>query len=232
MPNKPFACFITGTDTGVGKTLVTAALLCAARNGGLSTIGLKPVAAGCEQTPVGLRNEDALMLQQYTSLPLSYEQINPVALAQAIAPLIAAVIKQRRVDAARLEGLCRGALMQRADLTLIEGAGGWRVPISPRQYLSDLVRLLDIPVLLVAGVRLGCINHALLSAEAIRADGVRLLGWIANEVDPRMPSIDDNVRGIEERIDAPLLGRIGWLEGNEPVAAAAACLDINRLLPG
>lgn len=232
MPNKPFACFVTGTDTGVGKTLVTAALLCAARNQGFSTIGLKPVAAGCEQTPEGLRNEDALMLQQYTSLPLTYEQINPVALAQAIAPHIAAANEQRRLDASRLEGLCRGALMQRADLTLIEGAGGWRVPISPRQYLSDLVRLLDIPVLLVVGVRLGCINHALLSAEVIRADGARLLGWIANEVDPRMPSIDDNVRAIEERIDAPLLGRIGWLEGNEPVAAAAACLDINRLLPG
>ena len=232
MPNKPFACFITGTDTGVGKTLVTAALLCAARNGGLSTIGLKPVAAGCEQTPGGLRNEDALMLQQYTSLPLSYEQINPVALAQAIAPHIAAANEQRRVDAARLEGLCRAALMQRADLTLIEGAGGWRVPISPRQYLSDLVRLLDIPVMLVVGIRLGCINHALLSAEAICADGARLLGWIANEVDPQMPCIDENVQAIEARIDAPLVGRIGWLEGDDPVAAAAACLDINRLLPG
>jgi len=229
---KPFACFVTGTDTGVGKTLVTSALLCAARSEGLSTIGLKPVAAGCEQTPEGLRNEDALMLQQFTSLPLSYEQINPVALVQAIAPHIAAANEQRRVDATRLEGLCRGALMQRADLTLIEGAGGWRVPISPRQYLSDLVRLLDIPVLLVVGIRLGCINHALLSAEAIRADGARLLGWVANEVDPQMPCIDDNVRAIEERIDAPLVGRIGWLKGDEPVAAAATCLDINRLLPG
>lgn len=232
MPHKPFACFVTGTDTGVGKTLVTAALLCAARSAGLSTIGLKPVAAGCEHTPEGLRNDDALMLQQYTSVPLSYQQINPVALAQAIAPHIAAASEQRRVDAARLEGLCRGVLMQRADLTLIEGAGGWRVPINPRQYLSDLVRLLDIPVLLVVGIRLGCISHALLSAEAIRADGLRLLGWVANEVDSQMPCIDDNVQAIEERIGAPLVGRIGWLEGSGPVAAAAACLDINRLLPG
>lgn len=232
MPRRPFACFVTGTDTGVGKTLVTAALLQAARTQGLSTVGLKPVAAGCDDTPAGLRNDDAVLLQQHTSLPLTYEQINPVCLKQAIAPHIAAALEQRRVDASRLEGLCRGVLMQRADLTLIEGAGGWRVPISPRQYLSDLVRLLDVPVLLVVGIRLGCISHALLSAEAIRADGANLVGWIANEVDPQMPCIDENVSAVEERIGVPLLGRIGWLEGENPVAAAAACLDINSLLPG
>lgn len=232
MARRPFTCFVTGTDTGVGKTLVTSALLQAAQSQGLSTIGLKPVAAGCEETAEGLRNDDAMLLQQYTSIPLAYEQINPVSLKQAIAPHIAAALEQRRVDASRLEGLCRGVLMQRADLTLIEGAGGWRVPINPRQYLSDLVRLLDIPVLLVVGIRLGCINHALLSAEAIRADGVNLVGWVANEVDPQMPCIDENLSAIGDRIGAPLLGRIGWLEGKDPVAAAAACLDINRLLPG
>ena len=203
MARRPFTCFVTGTDTGVGKTLVTSALLQAAQSQGLSTIGLKPVAAGCEETAEGLRNDDAMLLQQYTSIPLAYEQINPVSLKQAIAPHIAAALEQRRVDASRLEGLCRGVLMQRADLTLIEGAGGWRVPINPRQYLSDLVRLLDIPVLLVVGIRLGCINHALLSAEAIRADGVNLVGWVANEVDPQMPCIDENLSAIGDRIGAP-----------------------------
>ena len=129
----PKAFFVTGTDTDVGKTLISTALLHAANAKGLSTAALKPIAAGCEETPEGLRNDDALSLQAAISTPLSYEQINPVALAPAIAPHIAAEKSQRRIAADRLVGFCRGVLMSRSDFVIVEGAGGWRVPLNYRE---------------------------------------------------------------------------------------------------
>ncbi|MDX9875802.1 MAG: dethiobiotin synthase, partial [Spongiibacteraceae bacterium] len=141
--------FVAGTDTEVGKTAVTAGLLMAANRRGLRTAAIKPVAAGCVQTAEGLRNDDALVLQAAMSEPLTYDQINPVALAAPISPHLAAAEAGRRLTIAQLAGLCRGTLMLRADLTLIEGAGGWRVPISDRELLSDLPRELDLPVILV-----------------------------------------------------------------------------------
>ncbi len=202
--------FVTGTDTGVGKSLVSAAILHAAHLHGLTTIGLKPVAAGCEETSAGLRNDDAVLLQQYTSLPLLYEQISPVSLRLAVAPHIAAEQESKRLDLARLEGVCRAAIMLRAGLTVIEGAGGWRVPINARHFLSDLAKALNVPVVLVVGIRLGCINHALLTAQAIHTDGAKLAGWVANVVDPDMLFIDDNIAAIETRIAAPCLARIPY----------------------
>jgi dethiobiotin synthetase len=205
--------FITGTDTGVGKTLVTAALLHLAGQQGLRAFGLKPIAAGCDVTPDGLRNEDALLLQAHSSVQLPYEQINPIALSAAKAPHIAAAEEGRRVNLDRLVGLCRGTLMQPADLRLIEGAGGWRVPLNEFENLSGLPANLKIPVILVVGLRLGCLNHALLTAEAIRHDGLQLAGWVASGIDPLMDSVEENITALKARLSAPCLGVIPALEG-------------------
>lgn len=221
--------FVTGTNTGVGKTLVTSALLAAARQRGLRTAGLKPVAAGCEMTNDGLRNDDALALLSQTSLPLSYDQVNPVALAPAIAPHIAADQEGRRLSADRLAGFCRGTMMQSVDLLLIEGAGGWRVPLNERETFADLVKILQLPVILVVGMELGCINHALLTAEAVRRDGLTLAGWVANRVAPEMPCYEENLHSLQQWLGCPMMGQLPYLA--EPNAEqAAACLDLDRLL--
>lgn len=230
---KPKVYFVAGTDTGVGKSLVSAAILQAAIKQGWSTVGLKPLAAGCEETSEGLRNEDALLLQQFTTLPLTYEQINPVSLRMAVAPHIAAIQEGRRLDVSRLEGFCRAAMLQRADLTLIEGAGGWRVPINARHNLSHLVQALQLPVILVVGIRLGCISHALLTAEAIQADGLQLAGWVANQLEANMPFADENIRAIEQRLDAPCVGIIPFQPDLLPhlcVPRMAICVNLNALL--
>jgi len=205
MSRKVF--FVTGTDTGVGKTHASVALLQALAAQGRTTLGLKPVAAGCDATTDGLRNEDALALQAAATVKLPYAQVNPVALAEAIAPHIAAAHEKRRIGVTQLAGLVRGALMQgRADVTLIEGAGGWRVPLNERETLADLARELDVPVILVVGVRLGCISHALLTAEAIRRDGRVLAGWVANAIDATMPAREENIATLRAALGAPLLG--------------------------
>lgn len=216
---KP-AFFITGTDTGVGKTRISAALLHAASERGLSTAGLKPVAAGCEATPAGLRNDDALRLQALSRPALAYEQVNPVALAPAIAPHIAALEARRPLSVDRLAGYCRGA-MGRADVTLIEGAGGWRVPLNRSETLADLPRLLQLPVILVVGVRLGCLNHALLTAEAIARDGLPLAGWVANTLEADMPRLEANIETLAASLGAPCLGRVPMLTSPEPASVAA-----------
>lgn len=221
--------FIAGTDTDAGKTLITTGLLAAANRRGLRTIGLKPVAAGCERTPEGLRNADALLLQQTASVALSYEQVNPVALEPPIAPHIAAEQAGRVLSADRLAAYCRGALMQPADLVLIEGAGGWRVPLSPRESLARLPQLLELEVILVVGMKLGCLNHALLTAEAIARDGLRLAGWVANRIDPQMACADENLATLTRLFRAPLLGQVPWLP--VPTAEAVADhLDLTSLL--
>lgn len=217
MPRSAF--FVTGTDTGVGKTAIATGLLYAADKAGFSTAALKPVAAGCEPTPEGLRNEDALALQAVINRPLAYEQINPVALEPAIAPHIAALEVRRPLSADRLAGYCRGVLGQ-ADFTLVEGAGGWRVPLNPAETLADLARALGLPVILVIGVRLGCINHALLTAEAITRDGLPLAGWVANTLDPDMPRLRENIDALGQRLRAPCLGCVPFLAEPTPSALA------------
>lgn len=223
------AFFVTGTDTDVGKTVVSAGLLAAANAKGFSTAALKPIAAGCEETPDGLRNSDALLLQQTMSLPLSYDEINPIALAPAIAPHIAAAQAGRRIQLAQLAGLCRGALMRGADFTLIEGAGGWRVPLNSREFLSGLAVELKLPVIMVVGMRLGCISHALLTAEAIARDGLTLAGWVANRCVPDMAVHEDNVAAIRNALRAPCLGEVPFLPQPAP-AAVAAHLDCAPLV--
>lgn len=196
--------FVTGTDTEVGKTWVSCRLLEAAAAAGKTCYGLKPIAAGAEQTDDGLRNEDATALIASSSEKLDYDLVNPVALKSAIAPHIAAAEEKRLVTAARLAGYVKGAWMShRADLVLVEGAGGWLVPLNDRETLADLARELDIPVILVVGMRLGCINHALLSVGAIRAAGLKLAGWIANDMGQPMNRMAENIATLEHFIDAP-----------------------------
>ncbi|WP_255558541.1 dethiobiotin synthase [Zhongshania aquimaris] len=207
--------FITGTDTDVGKTLIGCGLLVAAANKGLRTLAVKPIAAGAESTPDGLRNQDAVMLMEAMTEKMSYQQVNPVLLEQPIAPHIAAEQVGRRVSVAQLAGLCRGALMQSADFVLIEGAGGWRVPLSGRELLSGLAVELQAPVVLVVGMKLGCISHALLTADAIKADGLRLAGWVANRIDPDMSCFEENVSTLKALLSAPCLGVVPYLKGEK-----------------
>ncbi|EXJ11633.1 MULTISPECIES: dethiobiotin synthase [Nitrincola] len=218
--------FITGTDTGVGKTLVSTALLTLFNQQGYATIGLKPVAAGCEMTPEGLRNDDALQLQNAASVELDYDLVNPVALAQPIAPHLAAGFKM--LSAERIAAFCRGAMLHDANIYIIEGAGGWRVPLNRRETMADIPKLLEIPVILVVGMKLGCLNHALLTAESIRRDGLQLAGWVAVETEPSMLVLNENIRSLQERIPAPFLGHIPYMAAPS-AEAAAACLSIECL---
>jgi len=227
MSSKPKVYFVAGTDAGAGKTLVAAALLHAAATRGLSAVGIKPVAAGCQETPEGLRSDDVLLLRQHSSISMPYEMSNPVSLRLVLDPHLAAVQEGRRLDAGRLEGFCRAVLMKRAALTLIEGAGGWQAPLNGRQTLADLAKLLRVPVILVVGLRLGCINHALLTARAIHADGLDIVGWIANQIDADMAFPQASIDAIAQRLSAPCLASIpplGHLSAPERVAQAAQCL--------
>jgi len=218
--------FVTGTDTGVGKTAVSCALLVAAAQAGLRTAAVKPVAAGCDEKG---RNEDALRLMATMTEVLDYDQVNPVALDAAVAPHIAASLQGKRIQASRLAGLCRGVMLGAADFVLIEGAGGWRVPINARETLADVAIELRVGVILVVAMRLGCINHALLTAEAIAADGLPLAAWIANQPGPRMDCHEENLNTLRQLLPAPLLGEIPCLPRWE-ADVAARYLDIQLLL--
>ena len=215
------AFFVTGTDTEIGKTTIAAGLLHAARLAGLSTAAAKPVASGCEQTSEGLRNEDALALLGQCTLALDYTEVNPFAFAPAIAPHLAAREAAVELSVARLQPAVQQVLARGADFTLVEGAGGWRVPLAGRETLADLAVALDLPVILVVGVRLGCINHAVLSAEAIARDGLRLAGWVANIVDPQTSRLEENLATLAERLPAPCLGRVPRLASAVPHAVAS-----------
>ncbi|MFL0810452.1 MAG: dethiobiotin synthase [Agarilytica sp.] len=221
--------FVAGTDTGVGKTLVTSAMLHSASQMKLQTLGLKPVAAGCDESEHGLANEDALSLMAFSSVQIPYQQVNPVALTEAIAPHIAAVNDGKRLQAERIAGHCRGAMMQAYDLCLLEGAGGWRVPLNARETMADIVKALQVPVVLVVGIRLGCLNHALLTAEAITRDGLKLAGWVANVVEDGMPELEANVGTLQSLLPCPQLGLIPFRKGIS-APEASEYLDIKNLL--
>lgn len=222
--------FVAGTDTGVGKTLAACAMLRAAAAAGHTSVGMKPLAAGATQTSEGLRNDDALQLQAASSLQLTYDEINPVCLPEAASPHIAAALAQRRVRVERLAGFCQGLLALRANLTLIEGAGGWRVPLNEREYMADLAKQLQLPVIIVVGMRLGCLNHALLTGEAIVRDGLRIAGWIANRIDPQMPHYEQNRDTLRDCFGAPLLAEIPFIEGPDAAAQAAGRVALDQLL--
>lgn len=197
--------FITGTDTGIGKTLVSATLLAALTAAGYRAVGMKPIASGCEVTPAGLRNEDAQRLIARSVGAPDYALVNPYALLDPIAPHLAAADAGIEIQ---LEPMLAGfaALSTNADFVIVEGVGGWMVPLSCELMLADLARALRLPVILVVGLRLGCLNHALLSARSIVADGCELLGWIGNQIDPNMARIEDNLMTLRDRLAAPCLG--------------------------
>ena len=204
--NKTF--FVTGTDTDAGKTFVSQLMLKALNARQKKTLGLKPVAAGCEKIDGQWRNDDALKLQQAMSVALPYEQVNPVALEPPVAPHLAAQAAGKRITVDQLSGKIRGALMQPHDVALVEGAGGWLVPLNDRESLADLALNLNLPVVLVVGVRLGCLNHALLTAQSIAAMGLPLVGWVANCIDPNAALIEENIDSLKTRLPAPCLGEI------------------------
>ncbi len=201
--------FVTGTDTGVGKTLVSAALLHHLARHHARVVGMKPVAAGLIEHHGAMVSEDVLALRAASTLKVPPELDNPVALPDPLSPHLAARRAGRTVKVADLLAPAL-ALQQQADALVVEGAGGWRVPINDDETLADLARALKAPVLLVVGLRLGCLNHALLTAEAIRADGLTLAGWVANHVDPQMACVDENLATLRERLGAPLWGVVPW----------------------
>ncbi|MBD3894054.1 dethiobiotin synthase [Hydrogenophaga sp.] len=201
--------FVTGTDTGVGKTLVSAALLHTLARQHRRVVGMKPVAAGLIEHQGGWVSEDLLALRAASTVAVPSALDNPVALPDPVSPHLAAARAGRPVDVAELLAAYRH-LQGLADAVVVEGAGGWRVPLNAHETLADLARAIGAPVLLVVGLRLGCLNHALLSAEAIRADGLHLAGWVANTLDPAMLCRDENIDTLRQRLGAPLLGVVPW----------------------
>ena len=211
--------FVTGTDTEVGKTLVSASILGMARERGLSCAGIKPIAAGCFWQDGQLVNDDALALMSASGANLEYSRVNPVALEPAIAPHIAAAEVGQNLVAGSLASSCREILQDDFDLVVIEGAGGWLVPLNHSETLADLCVKLDAAVILVVGMKLGCINHALLTAKAIADAGLNLAGWVGNSVAGEMPYLRENIATLRGRLRAPCLGIVPYLESAEPRAA-------------
>ncbi|MBN2885821.1 MAG: dethiobiotin synthase [Chromatiaceae bacterium] len=211
--------FVTGTDTDCGKTAISLGLMAALKAQGLRVLGMKPVASGCTETPEGLRNADALALLAAGSHAVPYARLNSYAFAPAIAPHLAAAEAGVRIAPESILTAAR-ALAAEADCLVVEGAGGWRVPLGAGLFMGDLARLLDLPVVLVVGLRLGCINHALLSRDAIAASGCRLAGWVANAIEPEMARLADNLATLEHLIEAPCLGQVPRLEAAIPEAIA------------
>ncbi|MEE8429563.1 MAG: dethiobiotin synthase [Gammaproteobacteria bacterium] len=199
--------FITGTDTGVGKTLTALGLMRGLQERGRQVVGMKPIACGGQYRGDALCNEDALALQQAGSISLSYRQVNPVLFEPPIAPHIAAQESSRPIDVAELLTAFQD-LASRADCVVVEGAGGWLVPLNKSDNMATLAQSLALPVILVVGLRLGCLNHALLTAASIHSYGLTLAGWVANHIDPGFQRADDNIAALEERIPAPLLARL------------------------
>lgn len=221
-------CFITGTDTGIGKTHVACSLLQAGNAAGIKTVAMKPVACGCEPGPEGTFHRDALLLQQHASVAMDYELINPYPLLAPSSPHLAANQQHITIDPDLIRQRSQ-QLKAQADLLVIEGVGGWRVPINDRQTIADLARELELPVILVVGLRLGCLNHALLSAEAIVADRCRLAGWIANSLEPDIDHADKMAATLQTRITAPCLGSLPY-RPNENARPEAGHLDIEAIL--
>lgn len=216
-------CFVTGTDTEVGKTHMSAALLYWLAQQGWRSAGFKPVAAGTCLINGQSVNEDVRALREASSLALTDAEVGPFQFETACAPHIASELEHKSIDRA---GILRAAhaLASRADLLVVEGVGGFCVPLGPDWDSADLASDMNLPVLLVVGLRLGCINHALLTAQAVRARGLHLAGWIGNSVSPAMPWLDENVRTLQQRFESqniPCLGLVPWLARPSPAAVAA-----------
>jgi len=220
---------VTGTDTGVGKTLVTAALLRRLRESGAVVAGMKPVAAGSRMGPEGPANEDALLLQAESSVRHPYAVVNPWLFEPAIAPHLAAAEAGIAIDTKRITA-AHARLRAGADLVLAEGAGGFFVPLDGSRSMADLPALLGMDVLLVVGLRLGCLNHALLTAEAVAMRGLTLAGWIGNAIDPGFARHEANVATLTARLPAPCLGIVPWMAKPDVATAASSLGDALRVL--
>lgn len=221
--------FVSGTDTGVGKTLVACALLRAFGRHGRRTIGMKPVAAGATEAAGQWGNDDVAALVAAANVQARRESVNPYLLKLAVAPHIAAAEEGVVISLSAI-GRSFRALQQIADVVVVEGVGGFRVPLTDHEDSTDLAMQLGLPVILVVGMRLGCLNHALLTAEAIAGRGLELAGWVANSIDPRMSKLRENIATLRTRIAAPLLGEVPFLTPPDPSRAAEA-LDVSSLLP-
>ena len=221
---------MTGTDTGVGKSLASVVLLHALRARGLRVAGMKPVAAGCEATPDGPRNEDALALQAASDPVPAYADVNPWALAAPTAPQLAAREAGVAVDLPPILA-AHARLAASADMVVVEGAGGWLSPLGDGLEHADLAHALGLPVLLVVGLRLGCLSHARLSARAIQADGCRLVGWVASAVDPDFPRAGDYLGLLRDALPMPWLGTLPYAPPPAgPMGLAPALSPVASLL--
>ena len=197
--------FVTATDTECGKTFFSSALVSYLAKQGKAA-GFKPIAAGCELIDGQLKNEDALALQQASNVELVYSQINPIALEPAIAPHIAASEAGIEITYGQLTAAYEKFAQDTLDYLVVEGAGGWKLPLGNNKYLSDWVATQQLPVILVVGLKLGCLNHALLTQESIKASGCNIVGWVANALNGDMPYMQQNIQTLQQAIDAPLLG--------------------------
>lgn len=208
-------CFVTGTDTGVGKTLVSAGLLHALARHHRRVVGMKPVAAGLVPWGEDWASEDAIALRAASTLAVPPALDNPVLLPDPLSPHIAAARAGVEIDITAIVSSYQ-ALASQADAVVVEGAGGFHVPLTDTLTGADLAQALALPVVLVVGLRLGCLNHALLTAEAIRARGLALVGWVANRIDPEMGAADENIAYLRARLNAPLLAEVPYQDLPEP----------------
>lgn len=197
--------FVTGTDTGVGKTWVSVALLRALQSAGVRAVGMKPVASGCSLRQGRLVNADALLLQTHGAVALDYAQVNPYAFAPPVSPHIAARLAGTVVRCTAIVAQC-DRLCEIADAVVVEGVGGWLAPLTETKHVADLVGRLGLPVVLVVGLRLGCINHALLTARAVAATGSFLVGWVGNVIDPGLDFMAENLETLDSQLGAPCFG--------------------------
>ena len=223
--NLKFACFVTGTDTGVGKTLISSALLHGLSRAGLQTAGMKPLAAGAEIRDGVLHNDDVFELESASSLSLPRDLTVPYLLREPAAPHIAAALEHTAIDPQRLLS-AYAQIAAQAEAVVVEGVGGFRVPLTDDFDTADLAEKLQLDVILVVGLRLGCLNHALLTVEAIAARGLKLAGWVANEIDPAMPHQQQNIDALSQRLPAHLLGVVPHMS-QASAARAAACMDFS-----
>ena len=201
MATKPV--FITATDTDAGKTFVSSLLLQGFKALNVPAVGVKPIAAGVNGQ--GL-NGDALLLQQHSGIALPYSQVNPICYQAPVAPHLAAISEQKPIDETLLDSTLANWQSLNVKQLLIEGAGGWLLPITDKRYLADWVAEQGLPVLLVVGMKLGCLNHAMLTVREIERSGCQLLGWVANCIDPDMVLLAQNIADLTDRIAAPCLG--------------------------
>lgn len=218
-----FACFVTGTDTGVGKTLISAALLHGLSQAGLKTAGMKPLAAGAEMCDSVLHNDDVSELEAASSLSLPRDLTVPYLLQEPAAPHIAAALENTVIDPQCLLS-AYAQIAAQAEAVVVEGVGGFRVPLTDDFDTADLAEKLQLNVILVVGLRLGCLNHALLTAEAIAVRGLTLAGWVANQIDPAMPHQQENIDALSQRLPAPLLGVVPHM-AQASAASAARYID-------